>query len=1271
MEDLSLVCAGLGVAEEEETGNRIGYSKGDNCLDNLRDLLRFLRRDDPQTREVFKEVCKWKIVSKDLIPIIQFCRDERNLVLNAVKVLVFLTMPIEPSSVDIPQQIEYLWDLKSAITSSDTVGVIVSLLEGPLENLECESFTEDDWKLVQLVLTLFRNVLAIQDISLPQKVGGSACHLLSLRDRFLELLFRENVMDLILIITQHVRVSHGYLRQDNLLLLEIFHYIFLGQEPELIAKAHQNDFQVSGDTKASLDSLKSIMEEEEEKRKLSRNVARHSQFSGTFTRLTMDGSKAVCKGNPRSASQNILPKPHKIQRSSTKKIVWDYGRFPSMKDNILVLLHDFLNQFLSGGYNVLMQTICEDIEKEHHAIQKSDIVVFFQVAQFVTSFQYHKFLTYEPNMERDNSHSLSNELADSTIFKGDICGPIAATMSESMFLIVISRWRNAFDGLKETNDYKFLSAAGSLMKIMIRILDLVLKLLPEDSREPQTARILLYKLFYDQTDLGMTQFLLGLIKSFNIHKQSKSDLADLVETIHVIVRLMENLQSRGTLRVSKKSRKVRKKKVLSDKMETKNEMSRDEVTNQDLNLSSNTEEPADLSTLQEKSQGNVTSDNQENICNAIQVDKPEIVSPEMANLPPVGNRKSDHKDYNLSCSSDDSSGDELPAANYEVDFKVSTFVSAFANHNIIQNLCWLLRFYKSNSISTNHYIICMLQKITDDLDLSPMLYQLSLLTTFYDILDEQKTRPCKEYANIVNFLASFIRRMLRKMKSQPLLFVEVLFWKSRKECHYINAEYLLHELGHIRKETSSWGVFEKGEIGSSQAKGWVPRNIADALGEDEADVVISHEPYQKLKENFGEVRRDISPNSKSSDDGKGNSEYAENTMEHETEGISKRKRRFVLTDELEMQIRDLYEKFKDDGNCSRLIAESLDPTCHISPAQVFNKLKQLGLKVASKRRMRGVDKTSSISNQPGEKGRTTEKESDLRNSIDFEGTMPRQALATRKRVRAFDKDQEEMIRALFEQFKEHKRCSYMIANAMPAGNSFTAAQISQKLKQLGLRLPQQERSEAKLHLIDDEPSSLSTGGHDSDDETLLSLRRNSRNKDGGRFLNESSTRNREKFSDDSDDEFLSSILKHKSKDGDRLFGEAQSTEAGLPDDEILASALNKTRKPKAKRRKLTTTSVERKVTDENLGDGDSKDVAQRDEEGIHEDDALNINQKDASEPEAIGSVSRSPVVSVVNDKDDLADRQMDDDDHADSGSSIKTAQLRRKLRMVVDFDDDD
>lgn len=60
----------------------------------------------------------------------------------------------------------------------------------------------------------------------------------------MELLFKENVMDLILVLTQHVGGSRGYFRQDNLLLLETFHYIFMGQDSELIAKAHMKGSKV-------------------------------------------------------------------------------------------------------------------------------------------------------------------------------------------------------------------------------------------------------------------------------------------------------------------------------------------------------------------------------------------------------------------------------------------------------------------------------------------------------------------------------------------------------------------------------------------------------------------------------------------------------------------------------------------------------------------------------------------------------------------------------------------------------------------------------------------------------------------------------------------------------------------------------------------------------------------------------------------------------------------------------------------------------------------
>lgn len=49
--------------------------------------------------------------------------------------------------------------------------------------------------------------------------------------------------------------------------------------------------QTDGDINASLDSLKSIMEEEREKKRIikQRSLERHSMFSGTFTRLSMVG----------------------------------------------------------------------------------------------------------------------------------------------------------------------------------------------------------------------------------------------------------------------------------------------------------------------------------------------------------------------------------------------------------------------------------------------------------------------------------------------------------------------------------------------------------------------------------------------------------------------------------------------------------------------------------------------------------------------------------------------------------------------------------------------------------------------------------------------------------------------------------------------------------------------------------------------------------------------------------------------------------------------
>ncbi|CAH2070182.1 unnamed protein product [Thlaspi arvense] len=1027
LEGLSVICSDLGVPEEDDDMRRIGYTKSDYCLDNLKDLLRFLRRDDPQSREVFKQVCAWNIVSKDLIPIIEHYQDEQNLVLNAVKVLVFLTMPVEPDSDDIPQQIEYLWGLKSAITFSNIVAVIVSLLETPLENLESDEFNEEDWKLVQLVLTLFRNLLAIHDISPLQKAGESTCYLLSLRDQFLELLSCENVMDIFLVITQAIEGFNSLLRHDNLLLLEIYHYILLGQDMELIAKAPE---KLGQGIKASVDSLKKLMEEEEAKRKLARlNKAnqRHSQFGGTFTRVTMGGTKAVLKGIP-SAKESTILNPHK-GRGATEKIVWEHGPMSVTNDNVLKLLHDFINQFMSGGYNVLMQSVCEDIEKEHPSIQNSDIVTFFQVAQAVTSFQFHKSSASNPATGTEETSEIStDENAGGNFSKIDICAPIAATINDRMFSLVISKWRFAFDGLKETKDFKFLSAAGSLVKTMLCLLDLVLRLVPEDSREAFTVRILLYKLFYDQTDQGMCQFILNLVRSFDTHKQPKSELGDLVESIHVIVGLMENLQGRGTLRVSKKSRKARKKKPRRNKQTTVHDLSE--------NLPSTSNEAGIAKSIPMVDPTVSTEDG------------PIDLGTEADDTPQTHSPKSNHVVDDMSCGTDDSSDGEEQTATDEVDFKVSTFISAFASNSIIQNICWLLKFYKSNPRQTNHHIVSILRRITEDLELSPMLYQLSLLITFHMILDEQKDCPCKDYENIVTFLTDLVRHMLKKMKSQPLLFVEILFSKSRKECHYINAEYMLHELGHLRKKIGNQEkVSGTEEHVSPSDKGWTHRNLADALGDDEADVVISYDQgFQKFQNEDDHI------------------------VENETAGPSKRKRRLILDSDMEIKIEELYERFKDDKNCSRLIAENLDPEGGISAAQVTNKLKQLGLETR-KRPRRGDNSLEENGNDDPDH---------------LEAASDQQPSNTRKRASPFSKEQETLIKELYEKFKDQRRCCYMIAIELGSENTYTTAQVSRKLKQLGLRLPRGKKSEAGMMLKDDHDDS---SADESDNETIAAFKK--------------------------------------------------------------------------------------------------------------------------------------------------------------------------------------
>ena len=76
-------------------------------------------------------------------------------------------------------------------------------------------------------------------------------------------------------------------------------------------------------------------------------------------------------------------------------------------------------------------------------------------------------------------------------------------------------------------------------------------------------------------------------------------------------------------------------------------------------------------------------------------------------------------------------------------------------------------------------------------------------------------------------------------------------------------------------------------------------------------------------------------------------------------------------------------RYKNNRHCNRLIAEGLDPDGKVSPVQVSNKLRQLGLRVPSKKRMI----------QPGEVEGASGSESNLPNKHELkESSVLRQTM---------------------------------------------------------------------------------------------------------------------------------------------------------------------------------------------------------------------------------------------------------------------------------------
>ena len=212
----------------------VGYTAAFAIAECLKDVQRFLREDDIKTRDAFFMLGRYKTARTDLVPLITtYAADtdtvynarrqphwpiplprtllhslllhflsSRSVLADAVKVVTFLTMPVEEESANHALQVgqpggrhlhaatlgsHFMWaapdvagwkqeevmlDIKDAFLTQDALAVVVALVGPPLMRHAERRMGDRDVLIVQLVITFLRNLIVIPDCSATSGAQG-------------------------------------------------------------------------------------------------------------------------------------------------------------------------------------------------------------------------------------------------------------------------------------------------------------------------------------------------------------------------------------------------------------------------------------------------------------------------------------------------------------------------------------------------------------------------------------------------------------------------------------------------------------------------------------------------------------------------------------------------------------------------------------------------------------------------------------------------------------------------------------------------------------------------------------------------------------------------------------------------------------------------------------------------------------------------------------------------------------------------------------------
>ncbi|KAI9179097.1 Topoisomerase 1-associated factor 1 [Blastocladiella emersonii ATCC 22665] len=498
------------------------YVLGDEALDCLRDLKRFLRYDEANKEKTVAALLgKFALVQANLVPILEHHAGSSQLVFfAAIELLVPLTWPLTADELGTDLLAHHRAYKRALVTESRAVDVVfdhlVLLLSEPFAKRSDRTNA-----IIRLILYLFRNLLAIPDPPAGVNTTTDTFHLARMQER---LLVKYHDLDVFaFLITAASNIADREFATWNTILVEIFFLVFASCSPKALTTPHKEH---------SADLVDELLAREAAKAVKPRR--RHSRLAGSYTVRQGDGTQIVVHSLDKTIDAIDKSKQKNRVRSKFKKDAGPttavaHALAPAFKpkplpdEGAVRVLRATADHFLSSCFDVLVAATKRDIDAERSHVRDEDPIHLLYLVGFFLEYQRLTSATHPLNL-------------------------LASVVNVHGLLFLFKNMRDAADNAQPSRLHMAVDCTRHFLLTLqdVRAAD--------DPDVRDVAANVLDNLYYEKAHLDM---LVGLIKHFK--NQSRRHLVALADLTHLLLKLMDahakaSGKSALTVRAAKRGR---------------------------------------------------------------------------------------------------------------------------------------------------------------------------------------------------------------------------------------------------------------------------------------------------------------------------------------------------------------------------------------------------------------------------------------------------------------------------------------------------------------------------------------------------------------------------------------------------------------------------------------------------------------------------------------------------------------------------------------------